>query len=43
VAAAALVVVSTVWSDPRRALFGALLMGIGVPVYFAYRRRRLSA
>jgi APA family basic amino acid/polyamine antiporter len=40
VAAAALVVVSTIWSDPRRALFGVLLMGLGVPVYFAYRRRR---
>ncbi len=40
VAAAALVVVSTVWSDPRRALFGALLLCSGIPVYFFYARRR---
>jgi APA family basic amino acid/polyamine antiporter len=40
VAAAALVVLSTVWADPRRSLFGLALLASGVPVYFFYARRR---
>jgi APA family basic amino acid/polyamine antiporter len=42
VAAAALVVVSTVWSDPRRALFGTLLLCSGVPAYIFYARGRTT-
>jgi basic amino acid/polyamine antiporter, APA family len=43
VAAAALVVVSTVWSDPKRALYGTLLMLSGVPAYFFFSSRRPKA
>jgi APA family basic amino acid/polyamine antiporter len=39
VAASVLVVVSTVWSDPRRALYETLLLGSGVPAYLFFARR----
>jgi APA family basic amino acid/polyamine antiporter len=42
VVAATLVVVSTIWTDPRRAAYGALLMASGVPAYLFYARRRLA-
>lgn len=40
VAAAAVVVVSTVWSSPMRSLLGLLLLLSGVPVYLFFARRR---
>jgi APA family basic amino acid/polyamine antiporter len=40
VAAAALVVVSTVWAQPKRSLIGLLLLLSGIPVYLFYARRQ---
>ena len=39
VAASALVVVSTAWSNPKRCLLGLFLLSTGVPVYFFFSRR----
>jgi len=39
VAAAAYVVVSAIGSNPKNALIGSGLMGIGVPVYYFWKRR----
>lgn len=43
VAASVLVVVSTVWSDPRRALYEILLLCSGVPAYLFFTRRGRAA
>src|SRR5512143_51954 len=39
VVAAGVVVVSAIASSPRRALFGAVLLATGIPVYFFFARR----
>jgi len=36
---AAYVVVSAVWSNPRNALLGVLLMALGVPAFLFWRRQ----
>jgi basic amino acid/polyamine antiporter, APA family len=40
VLAAAYVVISSVWSNPANAVKGAVLIGLGVPVYLFWRSRR---
>jgi APA family basic amino acid/polyamine antiporter len=37
---AAYVVVSAIWSNPRNALLGALLIGLGVPAFLFWRRQK---
>jgi APA family basic amino acid/polyamine antiporter len=36
---AAYVVVSAIWSNPRNASLGALLIALGVPAFLFWRRR----
>jgi APA family basic amino acid/polyamine antiporter len=43
VAAAAAVVLSVIWADPRSALRGALLLAAGVPVFYWFRRAERRA
>jgi basic amino acid/polyamine antiporter, APA family len=40
VAATVAIVASTIQSNPRRSAFGAALLGLGVPVYFLFTRRK---
>ncbi len=42
VAAAAFVVVSSIVSNPRNALYGTLLIGAGVPAFLGWARRRVD-
>jgi APA family basic amino acid/polyamine antiporter len=42
VAAAILVVVSAVYSNPRRSVIGTALLATGVPVYLLYARRKVA-
>jgi APA family basic amino acid/polyamine antiporter len=39
---AAFVVVSAIWSNPRNAMLGAVLIALGVPAFFFWRRKRLT-
>ena len=39
VAASAAMVANSFWRDPTSSLAGAALIGLGVPVYYAIRRR----
>jgi APA family basic amino acid/polyamine antiporter len=39
---AAFVVVSAIWSNPRNAMLGAVLIALGVPAFLFWRRKRLT-
>jgi len=41
VAACALIVASTVYKYPENSAVGLVILGVGVPVYFLWRRRRV--
>jgi APA family basic amino acid/polyamine antiporter len=43
VLAALFAVVSTVWSNPRNAALGVVLIGSGIPAFFLWRRASLNA